>query len=44
MDTFVDEQVKKMTEVFTFEEAQEELEGTEKEEEIIVDSGDETDK
>ena len=33
-----------MTEVFTFEEAQEELEKTEKEEEIIVESGDGTDK
>ena len=43
MKTFVDEQVNKRTEVFTFEEAEEELEEIEKEEEIIVESGDETD-
>ena len=43
MKTFVDEQVNKMTEVFTFE-AQEALEDTEKEEESIVESGDETDR
>ena len=43
-ETFVDKQVNKMTEVFTIEEAQEELEETEKEEEIIVESCDETDK
>ena len=44
MKTSVDEQVNKMTEVFTFEEAQEELEETEKEDEILVESGDETGK
>ena len=44
MKTFVDEQVNKMTEEFTFQEAQEELEETKKEEETIVESGDETDE
>ena len=40
MKTFFDEQVNRMTEVFAFEEAEEELEETEKEEEIIVESAD----
>ena len=45
MKTFVDKQVKEITEVFKFEEIEEEIEAAEKEEEfeVIVECGNESD-